>query len=443
MDMTYEWVGPQASVMRMQPLTGVPLEGDNAFDARRVTGYQLLVATTGAGVLYINTARIVAPEDRKRIGFVRHNSVKNIWERVPSTLESDGRHRIQSSGGGLYGLTLNVLSESRYVDDAVSTFPGWFAAVTDRNSNLRQLANIPASVFEDIAVGLSEARQRAVLNAIPVELIHETFRYETDGLDRIEGLVVKEEKMGQTDTLIVTEDLAELYYAQFPIILLDRRRSMLHRLESEGVITVEGTIEGEPFKKTLNGKWESVFNEFDEVGLQFGLPRLKREDNIEYRNRMKSLFTHPGNATRFGLLREISRRSGKFVTLLWADPSKALVIGNPEGRTYQYDDVMMDGEPVKTEPMPDGGFVIKPTNSMVPHEVVFYYGGESYTLGKERLDERGVATSIDQESYMRWREMAPVLYGGIKYDRQEWDIANEESLLEIMPPTDQNMEGWE
>lgn len=444
MDMTYEWVGPQASVMRMEPLTGVPLEGDNAFDARRVTGYQLLVTTSGAGVLYIDPARIVAPEDRERIGFVRHNAVKNIWERVPSTVESDQRFRIASGGGGLYALTLNVLSESRYVDDAVSTFPGWFAAVQDRNSNLRQLANIPASVFEDIATGLSEARRRAVLDAIPLDLVHRTFRYEADGLDRVEGLVVKEEKMGQTNTLIVTEDLAELYYAQFTgIILLDRTRATLHRLESEGTIYVEGSVDGTLFQRALTGRWVNVFNDFDEIGLQFGLPRLDGEDNVTYRDRLKSLFTHPGNATRFGLLREVARRSGGFVTVKWTNPSKAFVVSNPNGRAYRHEDVTLDGQPVETEPMPDGGFVIKPTNSMTPHEVVFYYGGDSYTLGKERLDERGMATQEDMESYERWRQEAPVLYGGIRYGRQEWDMVNEESLLEIMSVTDNNMEGWD
>lgn len=439
----YEWVGPQANVVRMTPLTGVPLEGDNAFDARRVTGYQLLVTTSGAGALYVDPARLVSPEDRARIGFVKHSPTRNRWERIIST-EEDGRHRIAITTGGLYAMTLNVLSESRYVDDAVSTFPGWYAAVEDRNSNLRQLANIPASVFEDITEGLSEARRRATLEAIPSELIWRTFRYESDGLDRIESIVVKEEKNGQTTTLSTTEDVGELYYTEHSdVILHDRSRSVIHRLSNEGEVLVEGIVDGQPFSKRLNGRWVNIFNEFDEIGLLFGLPRLENEDNHEYRNRIRTLFTHPGDATKYGIVREIARRVGNFTTLRWVNTDRALMITNPEGRAYCIEDVTLDGEVIKTEPMPDGGFVIPPTNSMTPHEVVFHWGTETYTLGRHRLDEHGRATNDDLDGYRRWAIEAPVLYGGIRFDRQEWDMVNDESLIELMPVTDQKMERWD
>lgn len=440
---SYEWAGGEATITRMSPLNGVPLAESGPFDSRRVTGYQLLITTSEPGVLYIDPSNIIAPEDRNRIGLVRHNPSENKWESVVFTEESR-RLRVEVPISGLYALTINVLSESRYVDDAVSTFPSWFAAVMDRNSNLRQLANIPASVFEDISEGLSEAKRRVVLQSIPAELIWRTFRYEMDGLDRIEDIVVEEEQQGQFISLTVSEQVEDLYFnTQTGLLLLDRNRAVLHRLDSENSIRVKGKLDGEPFEKTINGKWVKVFNAFDEFGLQFGLPRLEEEDNTNYRDRMRTLFTHPGNATKYGVLREIARRTGKFMTVRWVNTSQPFIVTNEEARTYCHEDVTVDGVVVEAEVMPDGGVMIPATNSMTVHEVVLHWGVEAYTLGRHRLDERGLAMKQDEESYEIWRQTAPILYGGIQFDRHEWDMVNQESLIEIMPPTDQKMEGWD
>ncbi|MBA4293733.1 hypothetical protein C0431_12295 [bacterium] len=441
MDNTIEWSGPEATITRMNPLAGVPLEEGGAFDGRRVTGYQFLVTTSGQGHAYINLSNVVAPEDRGRVGFVKHSAARGKWETVPFTIEG-ARYRIPSSGG-LYALTLNTLSESRYVDDAVSTFPGWFAGVLDRNSNLRQLANIPASIFEDIAEGLSEVLKRTRLDSIPLEIVHETYRYEMDGLDLIEGLEVKEEKSGVIITLNVTEDLAQLYYDPVgDVVLLDRKRSVMHRLKSDGPIHLQGMIREERVDKVLDGKWTPVFNEFDEIGLQFGLPRLNGEDNGRYRERMETLFTHPGNATKYGIMREVARRTGNFKKVRWVNPYHPLVVHNPMGLNIAREDVSVDGKIMKVSMLPDGGFMIHPTNDPRGHEVVFHWGAEAYTLHPSRFTETGVPSQVDIESYEKWDIAAPVLYGGIRYDRQEWDMVNDESLIETMPELDNKMERW-
>lgn len=440
---SHTWVGPEATVVRMAPLTGIPLEGDSAFDARRMTGYQLLVTTSGEGQLYIDPSRLVSPEDRKRIGFVKHSAVRNRWERIPST-EENGMHRIKVVSGGLFGMTLNVLSESRYVDDAVSTFPGWYAGVTDRNSKLRQLANIPALIFEDITEGLSEVARCARLETLPYDLVSGTYRYEMDGLDRIEGLTVSSEKDGVVNAVYVTEEPESFYYTQLmDVVLHDKGRSVLHRMSDGGELIIQGTIDGDPVEKRLTGRWVKVFNEFDEIGLLYGLPRIEGEENVDYYQRIRTIFSHPGDATRYGIMRETARRLGNFQTIRWVSTDKALVITNPEGRAYCTDDVTVDGKVIQTERMPDGGFVIPPTKSSTPHEVVFHWGVETYRLGRHRLDETARATEQDMESYRMWELQAPVLFGGIRFDRQEWDMVNDESLIELMPATDQKMEGWD
>jgi len=82
-----------------------------------------------------------------------------------------------------------------------------------------------------------------------------------------------------------------------------------------------------------------VYNAFDEAGLLLGLPRLKDEQNPEYKQRLLDVFVHRANSTYTGLVNGITRELGldfyDALTITCAtDANGAYLLTNP-GVTFK------------------------------------------------------------------------------------------------------------
>lgn len=439
----YEWVGVAATIGRVLMAENIPVSKREGFFGAVVTPFQLSIQLTGQGVLYVDPERLTSPEERHRVVFLRYNATTNRWDEFPFTME-DGRWRLAVTRAGIYAMAINRLKESLYTEEAVSGFPSWYAARSDRNSNMRQFANVAAGLLFDVKASVDEIQRRAMLSELPETMPSSTVRYPLTEIDALEEVVVKAERNGIYESIPQAESTGLFLYDKTGgTWLLDKGRAVIHLMDGPAEILVEGMLDGKPFSKVLKGERKDFFNDFDEIGLQFGLTRIKNESNKRYRQRIMTLFSHPGNATMLGVKREIARRAGEFRTVVWADDRVGLLVGNITGRRYATDDVTVDGEKVDVSVQADGGFLIRPTGLGVRRTVVYYTEPGAYLLGKERATEVGTMSETDAVSYATWKEEAPVLYGGVRYDRQEWDMVNDEALVEWMPRTDSDMGRWD
>lgn len=443
MTTNYRWVGPQATIDKVKMPDGILVTVLDSFRAEEVTPFQLSVVVTGEGELFIDHATMVSHKDIHRTGFVRYNSATNKWDEFPFTREGES-FRLKIKTTGIYAMTLNPLAESAYVEEAVSTFPEWYAGRSDKKSNLRRLANVPAALLNDASEDMKKILADTRLLSIPLGTPSSTVRYAVAELGEIDGLKVGEMRQGVYHELKAADDVEDFFYdPTSERYLIDTRRAVIHRMHEEGELVVEGTLSGRQLTRAVTGVRTDLFNAFDEIGLQFGLARIKGESNERYRDRMLTLFSHPGNATKQGVEREIARRVGDFVRVEWGDDRIGLLVSNPEGHTFAMNDVKVDGEDVLVFPQADGGFLIRPTNLGKKRDVVYYKKAETFMLGKDGALEDGTMSDRYKELYAIWAEEAPVLYGGVKYDRQEWDMVSDEGLVEWMPRTDSTMERWD
>lgn len=92
---------------------------------------------------------------------------------------------------------------------------------------------------------------------------------------------------------------------------------------------------------------QSVFNELDEIGLLLGQPRLPRERNPEYKQRLAGVFAQRANSTYKGLINSITRGVGleifKAMTVTPLESGGAFVATDPaviinQTKVYLYED---------------------------------------------------------------------------------------------------------
>lgn len=93
---------------------------------------------------------------------------------------------------------------------------------------------------------------------------------------------------------------------------------------------------------------QSIFNEFDKMGLLIGLSRLEEETNAEYKKRLLDVFVHRADSTYLGLIFGITRELGLSLSSLGTletlvDADKQPLLPNPmisfqETKCYIYSD---------------------------------------------------------------------------------------------------------
>lgn len=432
-------------VERVELFLDVPSERSGPYLYDHITPFQFAIQTQEANVIdvFIPWAELSPPYLRGRSLFMRYDDALNRWRYVASTREKEG-WRLKLTQGGVYALAYNMHQELELVDDVVSGFPDWYAGRKDRNSNLRRLTNALLDPYVPIESGIEELAAMANLFALDSSQLLKVQKFVASEISSVDRAKVYLNRSGFYQELNQAESVEDfLFDPTKEKVLVDFRRGAVLSLEQhDGQIEVELTLAQGTTFVVPEKREEALWNDFDEIGLLYGVRRIKDETNATYRKRLATLFSHPGNATRTGVRYETARQLGMIVTADWVDDTKGFLVINEEARTIIGESIQVDGKPVIVEWQADGGFLIPPTGEKRPHEVVFFYGVESYRPDRTLADDEGLLSPYHEQILGEIGNKAPLLYGQAKWGLQEWDMTVDDGLIEWFGQMDHDSEKW-
>lgn len=429
---------------RVKLFQDVPSERSGPYLYDHVTAFQIAIQTpvNNPVNVFIPWAELTPVFLRERSLFMKYDSVKNRWVEISSSHTKTGwKMTLQESG--VYALAYNLHQELSIVDEVVSGFPNWYAGRQDRNSNMRRLTNALMSSYLPIESGIEEMAAMANLFAIDESMLSQINRYVAPELISVDRARVLLNKSGFYQELEQAESVEDLLFdVTKEKVLIDFRRGEVLSLEPYTGVEVEidnGTNK-QLFKTSPRD--EKLWNTFDEIGLIYGMKRLYKETNLDFKRRLSTLFSHPGNATKTGVLFEIARQLGNIVHKDWIDDTKGFLVTNPTGQDIIVESIQVDGNPAVIEWQPDGGFLILPTGTRKPREVVWFYGVKGYRPDRDLGDETGLLSMNYNSIYGEVANKAPLLYGQAKWGIQEWDMTIDEGLIEWFGAMDEDSQKW-
>lgn len=429
---------------RVKLFLDVPSERSGPYIYDHVTAFQIAVQTADNNLidLFIPWHELSPKFMRPRSLFMRYEQSVNRWRPVSATQEQEG-WRLKITQGGIYALAYNMHQELHIVDDVVSGFPQWYAGRKDQGSNLRRLTNALLQPYLPIESGVEELAALANLFALDTSQIRQINRYVAPEIASVDRGRVFLNKSGFYQELVQAESVEDLIFDETKEkVLLDFRRGAVLSLEPYDGIEVELELpEGVKYVSTEK-RVEPLWNDFDEIGLLYGVRRIEGESNQAFKNRLATVFSHPGNATRTGVAYETARELGQVAFHYWVDDTKGFLVVNKDRQSIIKESIQVDGMPVIVEWQADGGFMIPPMGTKRPHQVVWMYGVSSYRPGASLADDEGLLSDYHSKIYGEIGNKAPLLYGQAKWGIQEWDMTVDEGLIEWFGQMDHMSENW-
>lgn len=172
-----------------------------------------------------------------------------------------------------------------------------------------------------------------------------------------------------------------------------------------------------------------VWNFFDEFGLLLDTPRLYKERNAEYKERILDVFRRPSDSTERGLLNGMARDLGLIHQYPWDNG----------GRDFQLPHSRIDTTSVMVDDVYFDNIEVKPTGEVVLKGMTAYEGQKRtirYIAGitiHELHDETdkefqntlyridGTATPRLHYYVENIRNVVPIMWGQFKWDEGFWD----------------------
>lgn len=251
-------------------------------------------------------------------------------------------------------------------------------------------------------------------------------------------------------TLVTTPK--EFYTSDDLVAYIDWSAHLVFFRNHHEKVSLLATHGDDSLNHTLSLRFHHVWNNFDEIGLLFNMPRLPMEGNDSYRERLFYTFRYPGNATRLGLLYGIAKETGLIKKVIWENPLEELRLPKSVIR----ESIRVDGSPYYEITLVDNEYVLAPLIEETEEPVVlsFIQGIQAYSLHeKDRpgvlhnllYHENGTAKDELRRIAEYINQTSPILWGYFKYDEMEWDTIDPKySGLDYVPNQfDAPVDKWE
>ncbi|MCX7610364.1 MAG: hypothetical protein N2043_02095 [Ignavibacterium sp.] len=207
--------------------------------------------------------------------------------------------------------------------------------------------------------------------------------------------------------------------------------------EPDGKITIEVYNNSGLLENTYNLPlmYHHVWNFFDDFGFLLNTPRLHKESNESYKNRLLDVFRHPANSGKVGLKNGIARELSLVKRQKWKNTTEPLYLKH---QRIDINTIEVNGEKVDQSYIKKtkrGRYVIYPIPTLYEEEVeVSYVCGldihelhdkEDIVLQSELFTPEKTATPKLEYYVQQILDQVPIYWGHFKWDEGYWDIANE------------------
>ena len=179
----------------------------------------------------------------------------------------------------------------------------------------------------------------------------------------------------------------------------------------------------------------------DEFGLLYDMPRLKKENNLNYKDRLLEYSRTPANSTLHGVCSYIGHFTGKYKIIEWVDASKDVKLHDDVICSF----VFVDDKPFfNVDVIDNNTLVLKGDLGLkgVSRKIKYFYMFDVETLtGYFKDNDTYYSNFVPDESFQKlFNEISikcPIMWGTSRWDEHYWlnDIKNDEYFF-ISPTFD-------
>lgn len=211
------------------------------------------------------------------------------------------------------------MAVNKFTRNLMSYFPSWMKMSKDIDSVGAQFLDVFGLSFQDFKNAMDEAVNNFYINTADTELIDWIYKIplqmervvDVNGIANVQEVNIKTAD-DRYPIVHYAKNIQAFYKksALLPIYWVDRPSGYLYlRMDMNEIEDWD-----HPFESIqINGAdhydllIHHVWNVFDEFGMLLGLPRLFREPNDHFRDRILDVFRKPGNVSRGGVRRGLAR----------------------------------------------------------------------------------------------------------------------------------------
>ena len=329
-----------------------------------------------------------------------------------------------------------------------SRLPYWMKAPrTNNNSLAAQFMNVMGLAVDDINYVIDYAYAQTRIDKVDADQVDTVYKaYIPSGINPTYKISV------QTDMFLLTpvDTIEEFFMAtdtdkihseiQFPnpffvdydkhIIYVRKPYTINSKIGMRVTITDVNNIS--VLDEEIELVYSPVWNFFDEFGLLLCLPRLYKEGNLSYKNRILDVFIHPGNATRTGLMNGIARELGLRNIKWWDDGGEDYVIFDKMivVNSIEVDNIFIGFQNIFVNG--NNNIVIRGNESFrnIKRSVTYISNLEMHSLSND--SDKVMQSQIDTPDKQMLQYIleiinskAPVMWGSFIWDEAFWDVAND------------------
>lgn len=328
----------------------------------------------------------------------------------------------------------------------LNTLPHWFEMRQDPDSVGARFLNISGLEYDELALALSEAEEHLYLQTASIE-----------GLDVMYKLLIpvhlNSGLISQvfSDHLTLTQTTSLETFSIGPAgeeldrrqdrhpYFLDEEKNILYVRQPYDAFDhcpygrLSYILDGKVYQQEL--RLHHVWNFLDEFGLLLCCPRLTKESNKAYKERLLDVFQHPGGSNKSGLLNGIGRELALRKTLIWQQSNEPFPLTDA---MIALNSIELNGKPcleTDWEINLFGQVELFPKPDLTgPIRVSYLYGIEMHQLAnkqdtklqQELLNLDNTASDLLKYYVERIHLEAPINWGHFKWDESYWDTATPE-----------------
>lgn len=341
-----------------------------------------------------------------------------------------------------------------YVEKIRDAFPRWSKIHKDPEAIGSQFLAVLGMPIDEVESILNYAYQQQYIGGADLEQADILYRAKfpqqltSDTNFRVNGESHALTYVNDPVAFLTHEDLAgeplnALY--QKDLVYIDFEEKYLYTYkpyqvtedQPEGCVTLKVlSAEGDLLnQEVLPLKVHHVWNFFDEFGLLLHTPRLYKERNLAYKQRLLDVFKRPANSTYQGLLNGLSRDLGLVKQVTWTEPHQVLALKEPR---IDKTSITIDGEPFPLELITtdeNNHIILQSDNNDadLPPVVRYQLGVSLHTLHdksdhafqQELFSLDGHATSLLQYYVNHITNHVPIMWGQWRWEQGFWDTAED------------------
>lgn len=163
-----------------------------------------------------------------------------------------------------------------------------------------------------------------------------------------------------------------------------------------------------------------IWNDFDELGILYNLPRLKFEDNQSYKKRLLDVRRLLSNGNRVGLLFALHRRLGWVYEMQWDEPTTDITLPHP---LVVEESIRVNGEHLQLSVEEIDGYTTIHGIDVEEPVRIRYYAGARFAEAKD----------FTLEQIEQIHKQAPTLWEHKPWGFGFWPEDGDEKGMDVLP----------